>query len=170
MKAGLSALCIGGLFGAGLGISGMGQPQRIVGFLDFLQYFALRAPSVAGKAGSSDGAWDPALLLVMAGAVGVHFVAQRIARKRAAPLFVPDWPTYAFTRIDARLLAGAALFGLGWGLTGFCPAPGILSAAAGVREGLVFVPAMLAGMALFHGLERIRARAVTDETGAARRA
>jgi uncharacterized membrane protein YedE/YeeE len=147
MKTGLSALCIGALFGAGLAISGMGQPQRILDFLDFT------------------GAWDPALALVMAGAIAVHFSGQRLMRRRAAPLLVPEWPTYAFTRIDRRLLAGSALFGLGWGLTGFCPAPGILSAAAGVREGLLFVPAMLAGMALFHALERIRARSVSDETG-----
>ena len=145
MKTGLSALLIGALFGAGLAISGMGQPQRILGFLDFT------------------GAWDPALALVMVGAIAVHFTAQRLAKRRPAPLLVPEWPSYPFTRIDARLLTGSALFGLGWGIAGFCPAPGILSAAAGVREGLFFVPAMLAGMAIFHGLA---ARPQADETGA----
>jgi uncharacterized membrane protein YedE/YeeE len=143
MKTGLPALCIGALFGAGLGLSGMAQPQRIIGFLDFT------------------GAWDPALALVMIGAVGVHFAAQRLAKKRAQPMLAPQWPTYAFTRIDGRLVAGSALFGLGWGLAGYCPAPGILSAAAGVREGLIFVPAMLAGMALFHAVHGLR----PDETG-----
>jgi uncharacterized membrane protein YedE/YeeE len=147
MKTGLSAFLSGVIFGGGLALSGMGQPQRILGFLDFT------------------GAWDPALALVMVGAIGVHFIAQRIARKRPAPLVVPSWPTYPFTRIDARLIAGAALFGVGWGMVGFCPAPGILSAAAGTREALIFVPAMLAGMALFHGMEWYRARPTTDETG-----
>ena len=147
MKTGLSALLIGALFGAGLAVSGMAQPQRIIGFLDFT------------------GAWDSSLALVMAGALAVHFAAQRLARRRPAPLLVPSWPTYAFTRIDGRLLAGSALFGLGWGMVGFCPAPGILSAAAGTREALIFVPAILAGMALFHGMEMLRARPVTDETG-----
>ncbi len=147
MKPGISAFLIGALFGGGLALSGMGQPQRIFGFLDFT------------------GAWDPALALVMAGAVGVHFVAQRIARVRPAPLLVADWPTYPFTRIDGRLIAGAALFGLGWGTVGFCPAPAILSAAAGTREALIFVPAMLAGMAIFHGMEWFRARPTADETG-----
>ena len=149
MKTGVSALLIGALFGGGLALSGMGQPQRVLGFLDFT------------------GAWDPALALVMLGAISVHFVAQRIARRRPAPLLVPRWPTYPFTRIDGRLLAGAALFGLGWGMVGFCPAPGILSAAAGTREALLFVPAMLAGMGLFHAMEWYRARPTSDETGAA---
>jgi uncharacterized membrane protein YedE/YeeE len=148
MKTGRSALLIGALFGGGLALSGMGQPQRILDFLDFT------------------GAWDPALALVMVGAIGVHFIAQRIARRRPAPLLVQSWPSYPFTRIDARLLTGAAIFGLGWGLVGFCPAPGILSAAAGTREALLFVPAMLAGMLLFEGMERLRSRPTIDETGA----
>ena len=147
MKTNLSALFIGGLFGAGLAISGMAQPQKILGFLDFA------------------GAWDPALGLVMVGAVGVHFVAHRIARRRPAPVLVPQWPTYPFARVDARLIGGSLLFGLGWGIVGFCPAPGIISAAAGTREGLLFVPAMLAGMGLFHWMETMRARAFSDETG-----
>ena len=147
MRTSVSALLIGVLFGAGLAISGMGQPQKILGFLDFT------------------GAWDPSLALVMAAALAVHFIAQRVSKRRPAPLLVAEWPAYPFTRVDARLLAGSTLFGLGWGIVGFCPAPGILSAAAGTREGLLFVPAMLAGMGLFHGMEKLRARAVSDETG-----
>lgn len=148
MKTGLSALCIGALFGGGLALSGMGQPQRILDFLDV------------------SGAWDPALLLVMVGAIGVHFIAQRIARNRPAPLLVQSWPTYPFTRVDARLLVGAAIFGLGWGMVGFCPAPGILSAAAGTREALLFVPGMAGGMILHRAMEWYRALPTTDETGA----
>ena len=148
MKTGVAALLIGALFGFGLALSGMGQPQRVIGFLD-----------VAGR-------FDPTLLFVMGGAVCVHFLGQRLARRRAAPILVSAFPSYPFTRIDARLLIGSALFGTGWGLTGFCPAPGILSAATGTREGLIFVVSMAAGMALFHGMEWLRARPAEDETGA----
>ncbi len=148
MKVLLSALGCGTLFGVGLGLSGMVQPQKVIGFLDVF------------------GAFDPTLALVMAAAVGVHFVGQQVAKRRPAPLLVPAFPDYPFTRIDARLVAGSLLFGLGWGLVGFCPAPGIISAAVGTREGLLFVPSMLAGMALFHAVESLRARAITDETGA----
>lgn len=148
MKTGVASLLIGALFGFGLALSGMGQPQRVLGFLD-----------VAGR-------FDPTLMFVMGGAVCVHFLGQRIARRRTAPLLVPAFPAYPFTRIDARLLIGSALFGIGWGLTGFCPAPGILSAATGTREGLIFVVSMAFGMALFHGMEWLRARPAEDETGA----
>ena len=148
MKTGVAALLIGALFGFGLALSGMGQPQRVIGFLD-----------VAGR-------FDPTQLFVMGGAVCVHFLGQRLARRRASPILVSAFPAYPFTRIDARLLIGSALFGAGWGLTGFCPAPGILSAATGTREGLVFVVSMAAGMALFHGMEWLRARPAEDETGA----
>lgn len=146
MKIGIAALVIGALFGFGLALSGMGQPQRVLGFLDVT------------------GDFDPTLIFVMGAAVSVHFIGQRLARLRAAPLLVKAFPTYAFTRIDARLLLGSALFGIGWGLTGFCPAPGILSAATGTREGLLFVGSMAAGMALFHAMEALRARPLTDET------
>ena len=148
MKTGISALCIGALFGFGLALSGLGQPQRVIGFLDWT------------------GRFDPTLLFVMGAAVCVHFAGQRLARRRAAPLLVGAWPAYPLTRVDVRLLLGSALFGIGWGLVGFCPAPGIISAASGTREGLVFVAAMLAGMAAFHGLEALRARPTVDETGA----
>ena len=146
MKIGIAALVIGSLFGFGLALSGMGQPQRVLGFLDVT------------------GNFDPTLLFVMGAAVGVHFVGQRLARLRAAPLLVRAFPAYAFTQIDVRLLIGSALFGIGWGLAGFCPAPGILSAATGTREGLLFVGSMAAGMALFQAMEALRARTLTDET------
>lgn len=147
MKTGLSALLIGGLFGFGLALSGMGQPQRVLGFLDFF------------------GAFDPTLLFVMGGAVTVHFAGQRLARLRRAPLLVPAYPAYPFTSVDGRLLLGSSLFGIGWGLVGFCPAPGILSAATGTREGLLFVVSMAGGMALFHAMEAVRGRRAVDETG-----
>lgn len=149
MKVAVAALFSGTLFGLGLGISGMGQPQRVLGFLDV------------------GGAFDPSLALVLGAAVAVHFVGQRLLRRRGVPLLVAEPPRYALTRIDGRLLLGSAIFGIGWGISGFCPAPGILAAANGVREGLWFVVAMLAGMAAFHVLETLRSRAVGDETGGA---
>ena len=81
----------------------------------------------------------------MGGAIGVHAFAHAIARRRTAPLSAPSFPSYQ-TRLDAPLLGGAALFGLGWGLAGYCPGPAIVSGAAGGRDALLLLPAMLAGM------------------------
>jgi uncharacterized membrane protein YedE/YeeE len=148
MKIGLSSLLIGALFGFGLALSGMGQPQRILGFLDF------------------SGAFDPTLLFVMGGAVTVHFAGQRLARLRKAPLLAAAYPAYPYTTVDGRLLLGSALFGIGWGLAGFCPAPGILSAGTGTHEGLLFVISMGGGMAIFQAMETMRGRRAVDETGA----
>lgn len=133
---GIAALA-GALFGAGLVISGMTQPARIVGFLDPL-----------------DG-WDPSLAFVMVGAVAVYGVAYAVIRRRARPWFdarfhVPG-RARGRARIDAPLIAGAAVFGIGWGLGGLCPGPGIVAAAGGSTSAIVFVLAMLAGM-------RVRAR------------
>jgi uncharacterized membrane protein YedE/YeeE len=123
----LLALAAGGLFGVGLVVSGMTRPEKVLGFLDLA------------------GDWDPTLLCVMAGAVAVHSVAYRWVRGRtpllAERLFVPPG-----TPIDARLCAGALLFGVGWGLGGYCPGPAIVSLASGSASVLVFVVAMLAGM------------------------
>ena len=147
MKTGISSLLIGALFGFGLALSGMGQPQRVIGFLDWT------------------GSFDPTLLFVMGGAVSVHFAGQRLARLRKAPLLVAAYPAYPYTDIDGRLLLGSLLFGIGWGLVGFCPAPGILSAATGTHEGLLFVASMAGGMAIFHAMEVLRGRRAVDETG-----
>jgi uncharacterized membrane protein YedE/YeeE len=127
------AVLAGVLFGAGLVISGMTQPERIVRFLDPL-----------------DG-WDPSLALVMAGAVAVHGVAYAAIRRRARPWFDGAFHVPARSVIDARLVAGAAVFGIGWGLGGFCPGPGIVAAAGGSVSALVFVVAMLAGLRLGRG-------------------
>ena len=148
MKTAVASVLAGGLFGFGLAISGVAQPQRVLGFLDWT------------------GAFDPTLLFVMAAAVGVHFVGRWLALRRSAPILGERWPSFPFTGVDARLLLGSALFGAGWGLTGFCPAPGIISATSGTREGLIFAVAMVAGMAIFHMTESLLARRPTDETGA----
>jgi uncharacterized membrane protein YedE/YeeE len=121
------ALVAGALFGLGLLLSGMSRPAKVLGFLDV----------------GHD--WDPSLAFVMIGAIGVHAVAYRLIRRRTRPLLddrfhVPDDRT-----IDARLIAGAAMFGVGWGIAGFCPGPALVSAAAGLVPALVFVAAMVGG-------------------------
>lgn len=122
------ALAAGALFGVGLGVSGMARPSKVLGFLDVT------------------GDWDPTLLFVMAGAVGVHLWAYRCMRGRAAPRWDERFFVPAGAPIDARLVAGAVLFGVGWGLGGYCPGPAIVSLATLALPVLVFVGAMLAGM------------------------
>ena len=129
MTRGLAALVAGLLFGGGLCLSGMTQPQKVLGFLDLA------------------GAWDPALLFVMGGAVGVHLVLFRVITRRAAPLFDDRFHVPAAGAIDRSLLIGAALFGVGWGLAGYCPGPAVVSAASGAVAPLAFVAAMVVGMA-----------------------
>ncbi len=135
LAAGLS----GALFGAGLALSGMTRPEKVVGFLDL------------------GGSWDASLAFVMMGAIGVHFAAQRLARRRAAPLFDSTFHWPASTAIDRSLIAGAALFGIGWGLGGFCPGPGLVSAAAGSPTAIVFAIAMTVGILAYRALASRRA-------------
>jgi uncharacterized membrane protein YedE/YeeE len=125
-------LLAGAIFGAGLSLSGMIQPARVLGFLDFT------------------GAWDPTLALVMFGAVTVHFVATRFVLRRGAPLMEERFHLPTRKDADPRLLFGSAIFGVGWGLAGYCPGPGLTAAAAGSFSAIVFVGAMLAGMVLEH--------------------
>jgi uncharacterized membrane protein YedE/YeeE len=141
MKRGLVALVSGLLFSTGLLLAGMTQPQRILAFLDVF------------------GRWDPSLALVMAGAVFVAAIAFRVAARRRASVFGGDFRIAdRHAPIDARLLAGAALFGVGWGLSGLCPGPAVVSLASGQISIYVFVLAMVAGM-LLHGLLPGRASA-----------
>jgi uncharacterized membrane protein YedE/YeeE len=129
------AALIGALFGGGLLVSGMTEPAKIVGFLDPLH------------------GWDPSLAFVMGGAVLVNALAFRWIRRRR-PWF--DVKLHLPTRkdIDVQLLAGAAVFGIGWGLGGLCPGPGLVAAASGNAAGIAFVLAMLAGMLLQHRTTR----------------
>jgi uncharacterized membrane protein YedE/YeeE len=126
MKAGKLFLILvaGGLFGSGLAISGMTDPARVIGFLDVF------------------GAWDPALLFVMAGAVGVYGLGMLILRRFGSAKL----SSTGSSPIDRRLVIGAAIFGLGWGLGGFCPGPAIANLGALRVEALLFVPAMAIGM------------------------
>ncbi len=130
MKPVLTALAAGALFALGLGISGMTQPAKVLGFLD-----------VTGR-------WDPTLAFVMVGALAVHFVLYRLIRKRRAPLFDSRFDVPTRRDVDLRLVAGAALFGVGWGLSGQCPGPALTNLATGAWTALVFVAAMALGMIL----------------------
>jgi uncharacterized protein len=145
----LAVLGSGLLFGAGLVLSGMTKPAKVIGFLDPF------------------GAFDPSLLFVMAGAIGVHFVAYRWMKRRSAPLFAPKFVVPTRRDIDAKLLAGAALFGAGWGLGGYCPGPGVVSLAGAGSQALVFVAAMLAGM---FASAKLEAYAAKRKVGTARTA
>ncbi len=127
MKSKLAALGAGFLFGAGLLLAGMTNPAKVLGFLD-----------VTGR-------WDPSLALVMVGAIGVHTVLLRLILRRPRPLFAPSFQLPRRTRIDAPLVLGAALFGVGWGLGGVCPGPGIVDAASGSVYAVVFTAAMALG-------------------------
>jgi uncharacterized membrane protein YedE/YeeE len=124
---------VGVVFALGLGLSGMTMPAKVIGFLDV------------------SGAWDPTLLFVMGGAVVGFGVVYRLASRRRAPLFGGSFPDLARGAIDRRLLAGAAVFGVGWGISGVCPGPGFVSLASGAWAPVVFVAAMFAGMAVVRG-------------------
>jgi uncharacterized protein len=136
----LAALVSGLLFGAGLVVSGMTKPAKVIGFLDPF------------------GAFDASLLFVMVGAIAIHFSAYRWTKRRTAPLFAPKFLVPTRRDIDAKLLAGAALFGAGWGLGGYCPGPGMVSLPGGGTPALVFVAAMLAGMFATAKLEAYSAK------------
>jgi uncharacterized protein len=133
MKALLVSFSSGIVFALGLGISGMTRPIKVIGFLDFA------------------GNWDPSLACVMVGAIGVYFIAYRVKQGRSAPLFSEKFSIPELKDIDGSLIAGAAIFGAGWGLSGFCPGPAITSLASGATPVVVFTAAMAGGIYL-HGL------------------
>jgi len=134
----LSSLLAGLVFGLGLIVSGMANPAKVLGFLDLA------------------GPWDPSLAFVMAGAIAVGFFAFLLAKKRRLSLLGAEMKLPVAGRIDRRLVAGSLLFGVGWGLAGFCPGPGLVALGMGEPKAAVFVLAMLAGMAIFELLERRR--------------
>ena len=126
----LAAFACGLLFALGLGLSGMTHPARILGFLDVF------------------GVWDPTLIFTMAGAVGVHMPLLWLVRRRSAPVLAPRFELPKKTQIDARLIGGSALFGVGWALGGFCPGPAVVSVFGGRADNLVFFVALVGGIAL----------------------
>lgn len=128
---GIALLC-GFLFGFGLALSGMSNPAKILNFLDVLAI--------------PDGRWDPTLLFVMAGALAVTFAGYRHVLKRPRPIADSTFHLPTARHVDLRLVGGAAVFGLGWGLVGYCPGPAIASLAWSGAEPALFVAAMAAGL------------------------
>lgn len=134
------------LFGIGLVLGGMSQPEKVIGFLDLA------------------GAWDPSLAFVMGGAIPVAFIAFRLAARRSVSLNGEKFDLPRSHIIDARLLAGSVLFGIGWGLAGLCPGPALLDAGFLAPGALLFVLAMAAGIAVVDRLPSLRpARTATGE-------
>ena len=132
----LTSLFAGVLFGLGLAISQMINPQKVIAFLDIT------------------GNWDPSLILVMFAAIVVSFIGFRLVTKRPTPLTESRFRIPDRSDIDAKLIVGAALFGIGWGLAGYCPGPAISALVSGSYEPLIFVAAMLAGF----GVNQIMAK------------
>lgn len=130
MRGIAAGLLTGFLFGLGLCLSGMTSPAVVLDFLDLA------------------GDWNPALIFVMTAGVTVTFVGYRVLVPKARPLWAPSFSLPAATAIDAPLLSGAAIFGIGWGLAGYCPGPAVTSLASGRTSVIVFVLAMLLGMIL----------------------
>lgn len=137
----LTSLLAGLVFGLGLIISGMANPAKVLGFLDLA------------------GAWDPSLAFVMGGAVLVGFFAFLLTKKRTVSLLGAPIRLPTAQQIDRRLIVGSVLFGVGWGLAGFCPGPGLVALGMGSLKAVAFVIAMLAGMVIFELLEKRRASA-----------
>lgn len=129
----LIILLSGFIFALGLGISEMTRPEKVLGFLDV------------------GGHWDPSLAFVMGGAIVVYAVALQIAGRRDKPSFAPRFRIPTRSDITPSLIIGAAIFGVGWGLAGFCPGPGLVAASAMVTPALYFVPALIGGI-LIHRL------------------
>ena len=129
------AFVAGLVFGLGLIVSGMANPAKVLGFLDL------------------DGKWDPSLAFVMAGAIAVGLVAFTLARRRTSSVLGLPMQLPSARAVDARLIGGSIVFGVGWGLAGFCPGPALVALGAGYAQAAVFVVAMLAGMAAFDYLD-----------------
>lgn len=130
----LFAVLAGGLFGLGLLISGMTDTTVVQGWLDLF------------------GDWDPTLAFVLGGAILPMLLAWRVAERQGASLAGTPIPARSEPLVDTRLLAGSAIFGIGWALAGLCPAPALASLSYGGVEGFVFFAAMIAGMILWHGV------------------
>jgi uncharacterized protein len=140
----LFSLLSGLIFGVGLIISGMTNPSKILGFLD-----------ITGK-------WDPSLAFVMGGALAVGFFAFKLADKQTISLLGLDMKLPKAHHIDRRLVIGSTLFGIGWGIAGFCPGPAVVSLGMGETKAIIFVAAMLSGMGIFELLERRALRRLVD--------
>ncbi|MEO0377605.1 MAG: DUF6691 family protein [Cyanobacteria bacterium P01_A01_bin.17] len=139
MKQQFIVLIAGILFGLGLGLSQMVDRDRVLGFLDIT------------------GIWDPTLLFVLGGAVSITIFAFRFVLQRSSPLISPKFYLPTGKDIDRRLLTGSAIFGIGWGLTGYCPGPGLVALVLGVWNPVLFIIALIAGSLTCKGyLSRIK--------------
>lgn len=132
----VSAFLTGLIFGIGLLVSGMANPDKVLSFLDIA------------------GAWDPSLALVMGGAIAVGVIAFTLVRGRTHSLLGAPLKLPTKKDLDSRLIMGSLGFGIGWGLAGFCPGPALVAFGTGEAKAIVFVAAMLAGMGIFELLER----------------
>lgn len=141
-----SAFVCGILFAVGLGLAGMTDPRKVLAFLDVT------------------GDWDPSLALVMIAAIAVHAPLRRLATHRPRALLGCGFSAPSQTRVDWRLLTGAALFGAGWGMAGYCPGPALTSLATGAPEVIVFAVAMAAGMKAYHLVDLRCGLANTDRS------
>lgn len=133
----ISAFIVGLIFGVGLILAGMTDPSKVIGFLDIA------------------GSWDPSLAFVMGGAILVGVVAFRFAHKRTANFFGGAMRLPNRRDIDMRLIVGSTVFGIGWGMAGFCPGPALTSLGTGNAKAAIFVAAMIAGMAIFEFADRV---------------
>ena len=140
MKAMLTSFVSGMVFALGLGISGMTRPVKVIGFLDFF------------------GKWDASLAFVMIGAIAVYSIAYRLSNTMKSPLLAPVFSIPRRSDFDTRLILGAAIFGAGWGLSGFCPGPAVTSLASGALPVFIFVLAMGLGMYLHTWLYEFRSK------------
>lgn len=132
-----TAFASGLVFGLGLILSGMTDPGKVIGFLDAFGY------------------WDPSLAFVMGGAILVGFFAFMLAHRRTQAFLGSAMHLPQARDIDNRLVGGSLVFGIGWGLAGFCPGPALVSFASGVDKAAIFVAAMLGGMVIYHAAERL---------------
>jgi len=133
----LTSFLIGLLFGLGLIVSQMINPAKVIGFLD-----------VAGN-------WDPSLAFVMGGALVVTGIGYKLLNRRSRPLLVVEFLVPDKTTLDTRLIGGAAIFGIGWGLAGLCPGPALAALGSGAQEAVIFCVAMVAGMAAFRWFDKL---------------
>ena len=137
MKRIISALIAGIIFGVGLALSGMVDPNKVVNFLDVT------------------GNWDPSLMFVLGGGVITTTIAYWFIFARGKPLFDDDFHLPALLKIDSKLLFGSILFGIGWGLIGYCPGPAVASIGFNLKEPLIVVVSMLAGMLLYRKIAKV---------------
>ena len=135
----ITAFATGLIFGLGLILSGMTNPSKVISFLDLT------------------GRWDPSLAFVMGGAILVGVVAFQLAKRRKKSLLGDSMPLPPTRQVDRRLVLGSLAFGSGWGLAGYCPGPALVSVAQGDTQAIIFVAAMLAGMAIYEIQDRLAA-------------